>query len=95
MVNHLQFGATVSLPAVAVNVCNPHFSILFCLNPKNISLGFQNVVTIDSLRESHPFLDVVDHNRRPKDSVSVLGSDFNNPEAYFMLILSSIYCTIS
>lgn len=33
------------------------------------NLGFQNVVTIDTLRESHPFLDVVDHNRRPKDSV--------------------------
>lgn len=34
------------------------------------SLGFQDVVTIDMLREAYPILDVVDHNRRPKDSVS-------------------------
>lgn len=34
------------------------------------SLGFQDVVTIDMLREAYPVLDVVDHNRRPKDSVS-------------------------
>lgn len=33
------------------------------------SLGFQDVVTIDMLREAYPVLDVVDHNRRPKDSV--------------------------
>lgn len=36
----------------------------------NYSLGFQDVVTIDMLREAYPLLDVVDHNRRPKDSVS-------------------------
>uniref|UniRef100_H3CME6 Haloacid dehalogenase-like hydrolase domain-containing 5 n=1 Tax=Tetraodon nigroviridis TaxID=99883 RepID=H3CME6_TETNG len=33
------------------------------------NLGFQDVVTIDMLREAYPVLDVVDHNRRPKDSV--------------------------
>ncbi|XP_061532882.1 haloacid dehalogenase-like hydrolase domain-containing 5 [Phycodurus eques] len=32
-------------------------------------LGFQNVVTIDNLREGYPLLDIVDHNRRPKDSI--------------------------
>ncbi|KAJ8386893.1 hypothetical protein AAFF_G00164900 [Aldrovandia affinis] len=31
------------------------------------NLGFQNVVTIDMLREAYPLQDVVDHNRRPKD----------------------------
>ncbi|KAF4081461.1 hypothetical protein AMELA_G00161430 [Ameiurus melas] len=33
------------------------------------NLGFQNVVTIDMLREAYPLLDMVDHNRRPKDVV--------------------------
>lgn len=33
------------------------------------NLGFQDVVTIDVLREAYPVLDVVDHNRRPKDVV--------------------------
>ncbi|XP_043083820.1 haloacid dehalogenase-like hydrolase domain-containing 5 isoform X3 [Puntigrus tetrazona] len=33
------------------------------------NVGFKNVVTIDMLREAHPLLDVVDHNRRPKDPV--------------------------
>ncbi|XP_077372176.1 haloacid dehalogenase-like hydrolase domain-containing 5 [Festucalex cinctus] len=32
-------------------------------------LGFKNVVTIDDLREGYPLLDIVDHNRRPKDSI--------------------------
>lgn len=36
----------------------------------NFRLGFKNVVTIDNLREGYPLLDIVDHNRRPKDSVS-------------------------
>ncbi|NP_001106355.1 uncharacterized protein LOC100127323 [Xenopus laevis] len=30
------------------------------------NLGFSNPITIDSLRESYPFLDTVDHTRRPK-----------------------------
>ncbi|XP_077586073.1 haloacid dehalogenase-like hydrolase domain-containing 5 [Stigmatopora nigra] len=30
------------------------------------NLGFNNVVSIDMLRESFPLLDMVDHNRRPK-----------------------------
>ncbi|XP_061107770.1 haloacid dehalogenase-like hydrolase domain-containing 5 [Conger conger] len=34
------------------------------------NLGFQNVVTIDMLREAYPLLDVVDHHRRPKDMVT-------------------------
>ncbi|MEQ2293683.1 hypothetical protein AMECASPLE_036071 [Ameca splendens] len=34
------------------------------------NLGFENVVTIDMLREAYPVLDFVDHNRRPKDFVS-------------------------
>ncbi|XP_069592893.1 haloacid dehalogenase-like hydrolase domain-containing 5 [Ranitomeya imitator] len=29
-------------------------------------LGFSNPITIDSVRESYPFLDMVDHRRRPK-----------------------------
>ncbi|KAM9808253.1 haloacid dehalogenase-like hydrolase domain-containing 5 [Neosynchiropus ocellatus] len=33
------------------------------------NLGFQDVVTIEKLREAYPLLDVVDHNRRPKDSI--------------------------
>lgn len=33
------------------------------------NLGFQNVVTVDMLREAYPLLDVVDHHRRPKDTV--------------------------
>ncbi|XP_066525600.1 haloacid dehalogenase-like hydrolase domain-containing 5 [Hoplias malabaricus] len=33
------------------------------------NLGFQNVITIDMLREVYPLLDVVDHHRRPKDVV--------------------------
>ncbi|XP_061773779.1 haloacid dehalogenase-like hydrolase domain-containing 5 isoform X2 [Nerophis ophidion] len=33
------------------------------------NLGFQNVVTIDTLREAYPLLDVVDHDRRPKDRI--------------------------
>ncbi|XP_061577416.1 haloacid dehalogenase-like hydrolase domain-containing 5 [Cololabis saira] len=33
------------------------------------NLGFEDVVTIDMLREAYPVLDVVDHNRRPKDSI--------------------------
>ncbi|KAK0145738.1 Haloacid dehalogenase-like hydrolase domain-containing 5 [Merluccius polli] len=32
-------------------------------------LGFQNVITVDMLREACPLLDVVDHNRRPKGYV--------------------------
>lgn len=40
------------------------------LTTQPYSLGFQDVVTIDMLREAYPVLDVVDHNRRPKDSVS-------------------------
>ncbi|XP_054473630.1 haloacid dehalogenase-like hydrolase domain-containing 5 [Anoplopoma fimbria] len=30
------------------------------------TLGFQNVVSVEQLREHHPLLDMVDHNRRPK-----------------------------
>lgn len=33
------------------------------------NLGFEDVVTIDMLREAYPLLDVVDHNRRPKDTM--------------------------
>ncbi|XP_008285323.1 haloacid dehalogenase-like hydrolase domain-containing 5 [Stegastes partitus] len=33
------------------------------------NLGFEDVVTIDMLREAYPVLDVVDHNRRPKDHI--------------------------
>ncbi|XP_017274325.1 haloacid dehalogenase-like hydrolase domain-containing 5 [Kryptolebias marmoratus] len=33
------------------------------------NLGFEDVVTIDMLREAYPVLDVVDHNRRPKDGI--------------------------
>lgn len=54
-------------------ICGGFFSF-FCvyltLTSQSYSLGFQDVVTIDMLREAYPVLDVVDHNRRPKDSVS-------------------------
>lgn len=43
----------------------------FDLNLSNTSLGFQNVVTIDMLRDAYPLQDMVDHNRRPKDMVRV------------------------
>uniref|UniRef100_A0AAQ4PCJ0 Haloacid dehalogenase-like hydrolase domain-containing 5 n=1 Tax=Gasterosteus aculeatus aculeatus TaxID=481459 RepID=A0AAQ4PCJ0_GASAC len=33
------------------------------------NLGFQDVVTIDMLREAYALLDVVDHARRPKDGI--------------------------
>lgn len=33
------------------------------------NLGFEDVVTIDMLREAYPLLDVVDHDRRPKDII--------------------------
>ncbi|KAM3870002.1 haloacid dehalogenase-like hydrolase domain-containing 5 [Diretmus argenteus] len=33
------------------------------------NLGFQNVITVDMLREVYPLLDVVDHNRRPKNNI--------------------------
>lgn len=37
-----------------------------------ISLGFRKVVSIEQLREHHPLLDMVDHNRKPILPVSVL-----------------------
>jgi hypothetical protein len=43
----------------------------FDLYLSNTSLGFQNVVTIDMLRDAYPLQDMVDHNRRPKDMVRV------------------------
>ncbi len=46
------------------------FLFLIVLDKINSSVGFKNVVTIDMLREANPLLDVVDHNRRPKDLVS-------------------------
>ncbi|XP_068459520.1 haloacid dehalogenase-like hydrolase domain-containing 5 [Clinocottus analis] len=33
------------------------------------NLGFQDIVTIDMLREAYSLLDVVDHSRRPKDNI--------------------------
>ncbi|KAM9859231.1 haloacid dehalogenase-like hydrolase domain-containing 5 [Aulostomus maculatus] len=36
------------------------------------TLGFQHVVTIEQLREHHPLLDMVDHNRRPQPPPSSL-----------------------
>uniref|UniRef100_A0A3B4YKZ3 Haloacid dehalogenase-like hydrolase domain-containing 5 n=2 Tax=Seriola lalandi dorsalis TaxID=1841481 RepID=A0A3B4YKZ3_SERLL len=36
------------------------------------TLGFQKVVNIEQLREHHPLLDMVDHNRRPKLPSSLL-----------------------
>lgn len=46
------------------------FNVCLTLTSQSYSLGFQDVVTIDMLREAYPVLDVVDHNRRPKESVS-------------------------
>nr|XP_057910640.1 haloacid dehalogenase-like hydrolase domain-containing 5 isoform X1 [Doryrhamphus excisus] len=36
------------------------------------TLGFQKVVSMEQLREHHPLLDMVDHNRRPKPSANPL-----------------------
>uniref|UniRef100_A0A3B4V5A9 Haloacid dehalogenase like hydrolase domain containing 5 n=1 Tax=Seriola dumerili TaxID=41447 RepID=A0A3B4V5A9_SERDU len=36
------------------------------------TLGFQKVVSIEQLREHHPLLDMVDHNRRPKLPVTII-----------------------
>uniref|UniRef100_A0A3Q3X5H1 Haloacid dehalogenase like hydrolase domain containing 5 n=1 Tax=Mola mola TaxID=94237 RepID=A0A3Q3X5H1_MOLML len=36
------------------------------------TLGFKNVVSIEQLREHHPLLDMVDHNRRPRLPVSAV-----------------------
>ncbi|XP_058502324.1 haloacid dehalogenase-like hydrolase domain-containing 5 [Solea solea] len=33
------------------------------------NLGFQDIVTIEMLRDAYPLLDVVDHNRRPRGSI--------------------------
>ncbi|XP_029377864.1 haloacid dehalogenase-like hydrolase domain-containing 5 isoform X1 [Echeneis naucrates] len=33
------------------------------------NLGFQDVLTIDMLRDAYPLLDIVDHNRRPKGCI--------------------------
>ncbi|XP_029011256.1 haloacid dehalogenase-like hydrolase domain-containing 5 [Betta splendens] len=38
------------------------------------NVGFNNVVSIDMLRESYPLLDMVDHNRRPKLPSSPVGN---------------------
>ncbi|XP_026224771.1 haloacid dehalogenase-like hydrolase domain-containing 5 [Anabas testudineus] len=37
------------------------------------NVGFNNVVSIDMLRESYPLMDMVDHNRRPKLPSSPVG----------------------
>lgn len=44
------------------------------------NLGFQDIVTIDALREAFPLLDMVDHNRRPKEKPP-LTVDFSPIEA--------------
>lgn len=38
------------------------------------SLGFQKVVTIEQLREQHPLLDMVDHNRKARVQVRTPGT---------------------
>lgn len=53
-------------------VCWIELSPGFDFTLPNHSLGFQDVVTIDMLREACPLLDVVDHNRRPKGIVSTI-----------------------
>lgn len=57
------FPSYVSFGSTLVYMC---LTLTYLTN----SLGFQDVVTIDMLREAYPVLDVVDHNRRPKDNVS-------------------------
>uniref|UniRef100_A0A8C2EWA3 Haloacid dehalogenase like hydrolase domain containing 5 n=1 Tax=Cyprinus carpio TaxID=7962 RepID=A0A8C2EWA3_CYPCA len=59
---------------VCLCVCVYSFICLYLilLDQINSSVGFKNVVTIDMLREANPLLDVVDHNRRPKDMVTVV-----------------------
>lgn len=43
-----------------------HSTPRFVLDPLVLSVGFNNVVSVDMLRESFPLMDMVDHNRRPK-----------------------------
>ncbi|XP_034393841.1 haloacid dehalogenase-like hydrolase domain-containing 5 isoform X1 [Cyclopterus lumpus] len=38
------------------------------------NVGFNNVISVDMLRESFPLLDMVDHNRRPKLPSSLVGN---------------------
>lgn len=60
-------------------LCGPSVvSVCSTLTYQTNSLGFQDVVTIDMLREAYPVLDVVDHNRRPKDSVRTFGIEVNS-----------------
>lgn len=56
---------------------SPVFKNTVVLKRPPFSLGFNNVVSIDMLRESFPLLDMVDHNRRPKLPVRDLRSLLN------------------
>ncbi|XP_069484754.1 haloacid dehalogenase-like hydrolase domain-containing 5 isoform X2 [Ambystoma mexicanum] len=47
------------------------------------NLGFQDIVTIDALREAFPLLDMVDHSRRPKE-MPPLTVDFRPIEAVIL-----------
>ncbi|KAG7226630.1 hypothetical protein INR49_001800 [Caranx melampygus] len=57
---------------VLVSGQGPVTDIANTLDCITTSLGFKKVVSIEQLREHHPLLDMVDHNRRPKLSSSLL-----------------------
>lgn len=58
IINTVAVSNDYGIPCKSLTLTKTHFS-----------LGFQNVVTIDMLREAYPLLDMVDHNRRPKEVV--------------------------
>uniref|UniRef100_A0A673I1L1 Haloacid dehalogenase like hydrolase domain containing 5 n=1 Tax=Sinocyclocheilus rhinocerous TaxID=307959 RepID=A0A673I1L1_9TELE len=60
-VRHLTTGVTTNIHTLPLMTCD----LSTCVR----DVGFKNVVTIDMLREANPLLDVVDHNRRPKDMI--------------------------
>uniref|UniRef100_A0A8C2HJ25 Haloacid dehalogenase like hydrolase domain containing 5 n=1 Tax=Cyprinus carpio TaxID=7962 RepID=A0A8C2HJ25_CYPCA len=56
----------------SLHLCSTIREMSIAVNVVLVHVGFKNVVTIDMLREANPLLDVVDHNRRPKDMVTVV-----------------------
>ncbi|TRY97035.1 hypothetical protein DNTS_001445 [Danionella cerebrum] len=71
------------------------------------SVGFKNVVTVEMLREAFPLLDVVDHHRRPKDTIPpskelppidavvLFGEPISFGHGMFLVCLESIYQKIT
>lgn len=51
-----------------------------------VRLGFKNVVSIEQLREHHPLLDMVDHNRRPRLPVSAVPATSCGSEVFMRFL---------